>query len=1185
MHTIRDAIIHSCGRCLAAENGFAELCRMDQCLDQYEEQLFKVFSSHDSDNDGSLDHPGLLQLCETLQLQDKSDDLITSLLRNHHRSKATFPQFKDALLQLLGNMQNTSAKDQNHNREKDKDRDICNAIEKESPDKEREVAPKYVVGSKKYGRRSRPRIDESPIGINSLHTSNGIQRSNSTADHVRPQVKPSRLQRCTSVPSVTSYDETSFISNISTSSMTDGCTEEMLREAWRKLGVGEDGYLNQKELILVFEAIGLDNLTDNVIRHLSHNSGLDFNKRISFEELLEALQKDDTWSHFLGGVGSPSIIEHDRNVSRGRRQSTFILEDSTEQLENEKLVNIKLGPDGSGYVTLDVITEMWESAGISSPKLLLKDLGFNSNVSIDVSELATILQKEIKSLSELRIDHTCNPLIALLQAFITIYQAEIKCLKSILQQVCEEKEKLKFDISEANNRSTLLAQEVDENVLKMELNTENKVKQLESKHSEVLRELSDQFSNEKEQMLLSNQDLEEKIKTLESEELMLRDNLQSVQNYLGVVEGENKELASKVFELEGVKLNLEQQIDELELEKLKVLEVETIRSEELLDEIGVLKRENCELKDQNDEMICQIEELNKEIAMGKIKPKIQSCDEAIYLDGIGLGAKRRNGEVTNEELHFECAITGSPRLGKMRKFHESKEATALDTSFLSVNIESDVDEEDGTLTSSLRNKMSLVDRLLRKYAIKLDCNENSEENYTRMLEQVVDHLLSAMHDEDAVEFRAALTIDPIERTNFIIPRAIGVDDLSIDQKSPTRPMKPTEHNETKPTNDNDQLLQDYKTRITVLEGENKTLQEKCDGLQQGLNLLNEEYEMCEDYWQKKLEEERGIYELEQLQSSEKLNEVVSKLTEYEEQCLEDSKRLTTINETQIEKQYTDLEAEYEEYKVRAQMDLEEQESLNMALKDQLELSLKSQKNYFENTKEVATQVDDLRFMNLAYTKVHFDCYIPPPPQKESEEHEDSGVGGVTWPKINNALGNMGNISAFVPTPTSSIPAVKVDKTVMPLKTKKNRRHVRSLTQPARNLKRCTSSDSSDNNGSYNNESSNKMAAITTRQNEVQILMEQRGHLEKRCMELQSELKSHKRLCEQLRQSCSGYYHSLQHAYTKLDQQFRLGTKLHEKLADNDVLVGNLYIENAYLIKNNQRLEQQLQMFSGHQENF
>lgn len=70
-------------------------------------------------------------------------------------------------------------------------------------------------------------------------------------------------------------------------------------------------------------------------------------------------------------------------------------------------------------------------------------------------------------------------------------------------------------------------------------------------------------------------------------------------------------------------------------------------------------------------------------------------------------------------------VTGSPRLGKMRKFHESKEATALDTSFLSVNVESDVDEEDGTLTSSLRNKMSLVDRLLRKYAIKLDCNEVS----------------------------------------------------------------------------------------------------------------------------------------------------------------------------------------------------------------------------------------------------------------------------------------------------------------------------------------------------------------------------------------------------------------------------------------------------------------------------
>lgn len=34
------------------------------------------------------------------------------------------------------------------------------------------------------------------------------------------------------------------------------CTEEMLREAWKKLGVGEDGYLNQTELVLVCDAIG-----------------------------------------------------------------------------------------------------------------------------------------------------------------------------------------------------------------------------------------------------------------------------------------------------------------------------------------------------------------------------------------------------------------------------------------------------------------------------------------------------------------------------------------------------------------------------------------------------------------------------------------------------------------------------------------------------------------------------------------------------------------------------------------------------------------------------------------------------------------------------------------------------------------------------------------------------------------
>jgi hypothetical protein len=75
--------------------------------------------------------------------------------------------------------------------------------------------------------------------------------------------------------------------------------------------------------------------------------------------------------------------------------------------------------------------------------------------------------------------------------------------------------------------------------------------------------------------------------------------------------------------------------------------------------------------------------------------------------------------------------------------------------------------------------------------------------------------------------------------------------------------------------------------------------------------LLKEYEKCEDYWAKKLEEERHIYDQEQKLSDEKYSELMSKIREYEEMLggqedsTADSDRLSTIEERgSLEKQVT-----------------------------------------------------------------------------------------------------------------------------------------------------------------------------------------------------------------------------------------------------------------------------------------
>lgn len=641
-------------------------------MDPYEQQLLKVFDRYDHDNCGSLDKDALMQLCQTLQLEEQGSILIKNLLQEPKQSRATFTEFKEALVSLLGNIQN------NHSQ-------ICEENDSyKTPSPEREVSPKFVFGSKKYGRRSRPRLSEvssvseqnDNIYTNKTICNIPLQKSNSQSDvmFIKKRKTNNKLKRCTSFPGNRDYEIAAFdgdfvtCDNINTSNEfastgnhdyeiasfdsefvacdnnTENefvCTEEMLREAWRKLGVGEDGYLNQTELILVCDAIGLHKLADGVLRQLSNKLRLDYNHKISFQELLEALQHDDAWSDVL-------------NTDTQTNSNNESLNLNLSCLSDEIFKYITLGPDGSGMINTDAIIEMWETAGITSPKLLLSDLGFNES-RLNVTELAMVLDREIKSLNEVRTDYT-NPHVALLEASLILYQTEIKCLKSILEQMQAEREKLKCDVSEANNRATLLAQEVDDNHARMEQSAHNQVRLLEQRHADILKELADQYNGEKEHTTLLNKNLEQRIACLENEETKLRNDLQLTQNYMNSLETENQNLRGEITELQKREITLTKEINQLENEKQKRGEYEKEQLEPLLSKLSNLQLENSKLRDKNDEMLSEIENLSTQVAT--LRPKICSTptpkeNEHLYssCDVVGLGAKRRNDESPSKEIN------------------------------------------------------------------------------------------------------------------------------------------------------------------------------------------------------------------------------------------------------------------------------------------------------------------------------------------------------------------------------------------------------------------------------------------------------------------------------------------------------------------------------------------------------
>lgn len=625
-------------------------------IDPYEQQLLKVFNSFDKDNSGSLDKEGLTQLCQSLQLEEQGNELIKCLIKDK-RQRATFLEFKDILLTILGNVQNN----RNIISEKEK------SLENSSP--EREVSPKFVYGSKKYGRRSRPRSDEiSPEKENNDNSTyinktahNTVQRSNSQTDVnlSKKRRTTGKLKRCISLPGnhENGLNQNNLENNFITSnSFIDEqefvCTEEMLRAAWKKLGVGEDGYLNQTELILVCDAIGLHKLANGVLRQLSSKLVLDYDCKISFQELLEALQQDDAWSDVLNSTlqSNSTNDQHSINIS-------CVSDDFP---NNIMFQYITLSPDGTGVISADTVIEMWENAGITSPKLLLNDLGF-INDQINIVELASVLEKEIKGLNESRTDFT-NPHVALLQAFLTLYQSEIKCLKHILEQMHAEREKLKYDVVEANNRATLLAQEVDENHAKMELNTQNQVKLLEQRHADILKEFTDQFNGEKEHLTVLNKNLKDRITCLENEEIKLQTDLELAQKYSNSLEKENLQLRNEISELQKIRIALSEEIGTMEAEKQKCGELEKEQMEPLLSKLSLLQVENARLRDRNDEMLSEIENLSCQVAAMRSKmsstPTYNNLEQSMednisgICEGNGTGAKRRNGDSPSKDLNI-----------------------------------------------------------------------------------------------------------------------------------------------------------------------------------------------------------------------------------------------------------------------------------------------------------------------------------------------------------------------------------------------------------------------------------------------------------------------------------------------------------------------------------------------------
>nr|KAG5712828.1 hypothetical protein BaRGS_007425 [Batillaria attramentaria] len=259
-----------------------------------------------------------------------------------------------------------------------------------------------------------------------------------------------------------------------------------------------------------------------------------------------------------------------------------------EQMDDEELEELfsKLDMDHDGYISFDEfvgrwfrfargedIVDYWENLGVTDGNSILMSLGFDPHSKIHLKELSSTLVSEW--VGQMSVENTLGHAVSTLSA---------------LDQTSEERDKLKSDLMDALSRNALLAAEVDERHAQLEKSYEARLQSLEQHHTEQVRSLQTQLEKERESQSSQSASLKqtsEQIQELQQQVTTLQEKLATAETTLSFQQSELESPSSLSWEQE------------------KQIAMETAER---------YAAENKELKDRNDELVAQLEELQQRLS-------------------------------------------------------------------------------------------------------------------------------------------------------------------------------------------------------------------------------------------------------------------------------------------------------------------------------------------------------------------------------------------------------------------------------------------------------------------------------------------------------------------------------------------------------------------------------------------
>ncbi|XP_068195515.1 ninein isoform X6 [Antennarius striatus] len=611
----------------------------------YEERLKDVFNSFDASGSGSLCPEELSDLCQSLQLEDTTPALLHMLLQNQDclTARVDFEQFKNALILVL-----SSSSEQP---------EAGHETNTESPD----IQPKFVKGSKRYGRRSTPEFTEPLQDLSDVGNINLVEETNLNENY--DSAVPRKRERWNSHDTSTEEYEaegqmhlwnpdepsTPRRSNNPLSSLS----EETLREACDELAISWDGRAAHSELLALCEHLCLELNVDG-LQSLSGDGVM------SVQEFVCRVANQNK-------PPTPSSSTPYRQLKR--HHSTQPFDEGGRRIATPSVLTSTIGmrlfstlDDGTGFTPVSHILDAWLEEGIENSSEILQALNFSLDGKLNLYDLTSALENELLV--------TKN---GIHQAALASFKAEITYLLERVDREVQEKEKIRSDLEKAERLKSQLATEVDEHHSAIELTNNLNLKKLEQDHKEKLTAVRLELMKEMEQLRqqagLQREQLEAEVQKIREDESFLRDHLSISVKENRRLEMELLDSNEKFLEAQSQIAKLQTSVDKIIKEKFGDLDpgsADIFLQEEQIKQLHISYEAQCrELQDRIDELQSELQEVQ---SLGRIH---QPCHKPLSeeLESKSPGMESDPGIGSEDVQPFSMSLEAEMMMEQLKEQH------------------------------------------------------------------------------------------------------------------------------------------------------------------------------------------------------------------------------------------------------------------------------------------------------------------------------------------------------------------------------------------------------------------------------------------------------------------------------------------------------------------------------------